>query len=480
MVYKHGITTSEIPTSITPSATSASVPIVFGTAPINLSKLNNKEKPPINVPVMCFTYSEAVEAFGYSDDWKFTLSESIKAYFDLFATSPLILVNVLDPAKHKKSVPDQTIPMSDGLATIKDQGVLKESVKVKKDATTFKEGKDYVLDFNGSGELVIQRLSNGSIPANTKELTASYDKLDPTAVKSADIIGGIDRKGRATGLELLNQVFPRFRMVPGMVLAPGFSSDPTVAAAMTAKARNINGTFKCMALTDVPANMNYTDVPKWTTDNNYTSPGQINCYPKLTLGDKQYHMSTQLAGVMCVTDAANGSVPYMSPSNHDYKADGAALDDGTEFFLGPDQARFLNGNGIVTALNFIGGWKAWGNRTAVYPSTTDPKDSFIPVRRMMDWIQNTVILTYWQYLDAPITKRMVQAVTDSLNLWMNGLQSQGYILGGRVAFNESENSKVDLMDGKVRFHIYVTPPSPAEEMSFVVEYDANYLSSLFA
>lgn len=480
MAYKHGITTSEIPTSLTPSVTSASVPVVFGTAPINLSKLNNKEKPPVNVPVMCFTYSEAVDAFGYSEDWRFTISEAIKAYFALYETSPLILINVLDPAKHKKSVPDQTVPMADGLATIKAQGVLKDTVKVKKDASTYEVDKDYALNFNDSGELVIQRLPNGSIPADTKELTASYDKLDPTAVKPADIIGGIDTEGRPTGLELINQVFPRFRVVPGMVLAPGFSSDPTVAAVMSAKVRNINGTFKCMAITDVPADMQYTSVPKWTADHNYTSPGQINCYPKLTLGNKQYHMSTQLAGVMAVTDAANGGVPYVSPSNHNFQADGAALEDGREVLLGPDQAQFLNGNGVVTALNFIGGWKAWGNRTGAYPGVTDPKDSFIPVRRMMDWIQNTVVLTYWQYLDAPITKRMVQAVTDSLNLWMNGLQSQGYILGGRVEFNESENSKVELMDGKVRFHIYVTPPSPAEEISFVVEYDANYLSSIFA
>ncbi|MFU1797377.1 phage tail sheath family protein [Paenibacillus azoreducens] len=477
MAYKHGISTSEIPTSITPSVTSATLPVVFGTAPVNMSK---RAKPPVNEPVLCYTYAEAVEAFGYSEDWSFTLSEFMNSYFALFGASPVVLVNVLDPAKHKKSVPDQAVPMSDGLATIKDQGVLKGSVKVKKDSATYEVDKDYALNFNGSGELVIQRLSKGTIPADTKELTVSYDKLDPAAVKPTDIIGGIDSEGRPTGLELINQIFPRFRMVPGMVLAPGFSSDPTVAAVLTAKVRNINGSFKCMALTDIPANMQYTDVPKWTADHNYTSPGQINCYPKLTLGDKKYHLSSQLAGVMCVTDAANGGVPYMSPSNHNFQADGAALNDGTEVLLGPDQASFLNGNGIVTALNFIGGWKAWGNRTGAYPGVTDPKDAFIPVRRMMDWIQNTVVLTYWQYLDAPVTKRMVQAITDSLNLWMNSLQAQGYILGGRVEFLESENPKVNLMDGKIKFHIYVTPPSPAEEISFVVEYDANYLSSLFA
>ena len=40
--------------------------------------------------------------------------------------------------------------------------------------------------------------------------------------------------------------------------------------------------------------------------------------------------------------------------------------------------------GIVTALNWEGGWRVWGNRTSDYPSSTDPKDTFIPNRRMME------------------------------------------------------------------------------------------------
>ena len=41
------------------------------------------------------------------------------------------------------------------------------------------------------------------------------------------------------------------------------------------------------------------------------------------------------------------------------------------------------------ALNFAGGWKAWGNRLGSYPTNTDPKDNFIPVRRMFDYVGNT-------------------------------------------------------------------------------------------
>ncbi len=118
----------------------------------------------------------------------------------------------------------------------------------------------------------------------------------------------------------------------------------------------------------------------------------------MKLGEEVYHLSTQAAGLICKVDAQYDDLPYVSPSNKNIQATGAVNDDGKEVALGPDQAAYLNGEGIVTALNFIGGWKLWGNRTAAYPGVTDVKDTFIPIRRMFNWIGNTIILTFWQKL----------------------------------------------------------------------------------
>lgn len=479
MAYQHGVYTKEVPTSITPAVTSGTIPVVLGTAPVNLSQ---RDTLPVNEPILCNSYADAVTSFGYSDDWNFTLSEFIRSYFGDFSAAPAVLVNVLDPDTHKTSETDVSATLVNDLSTVKQQGILIDTVVVKNNdgSTTYTLDTDYSLAFDSDGNLVVQRIDTGSITAG-ESLKLDFDKLDPSTVDGNDIIGGIDASGNATGLELLNQVFPRFRVVPSMVLAPGFSQDPTVAVVMTAKASNINGSFKCIALTDIPTDTvtNYADAPQWKNDNNYTSERQVNTWPMLTLGEKTYHMSTQLAGVMTVTDANNGNVPYVSPSNQNFQATGAALADGTEVFIGQDQANYLNGEGIVTALNWIGGWRAWGNRTGAYPAVTDPKDAFIPVRRMMDWIQNTIILTFWQQVDSPITRRLIEAVTDSLNIWLNGLVAEGNLLGGRVQFNASENPDTDLADGIVKFHVYVTPPSPAREIDFTVEYDASYLSGLF-
>ena len=54
------------------------------------------------------------------------------------------------------------------------------------------------------------------------------------------------------------------------------------------------------------------------------------------------------------------------------------------------------------------------------------------------------------------------------------------ILGGRVEVLPEENPTTDLMDGIIRFHVYATPPGPARELDFIIEYDPAYLETLFS
>jgi phage tail sheath protein FI len=486
MPYRHGVYASEVPTSILPPVrTSAGLPVVFGTAPVNRATA----PVAVNTPKLCYTYAEAVAALGYSTDWdNYTLCEFMNSHFSLFNVAPVVFVNVLDPATHKTAVATKTVTLTAGVGTIDDLGIVLSTlvVKLSAEGATLVKDTDYTVGFDEDGKVTLTRLSTSvTLPAIQASVIAAYDKLDPSAVDKDDIIGGIDgTTGALTGLELVNRVFPLFRLLPGMILAPGWSHDPEVEAVMKAKAGNINSHFKAIAVVDIPTDSAtgadlYSEVAAWKNTNNYVDPLEIACWPKVKLGNKQYYLSTQLAGIMCKTDAANEDIPYASPSNKALQANGAVLADGTEVVLGPDQAAYLNGEGIVTALNFLGGWKAWGNRTGCYPGVTDPKDAFIPIKRMFNWIANTLILTYWQKVDNPMNRRLIETVTDSNNIWLNGLAARGFILGGRVAFLADENPVTDLMDGIVRFHVYVTPPGPAREIDFILEYDPAYLSTLF-
>lgn len=488
MAYRHGVYVSEVPTSILPPVNvSAGLPVVFGSAPVNLT-----EDPAayVNKPVLVYNYSEAVRAMGFVPANKttglfdFTLCEFIKSHFALFAVAPVVLINVLDPTVHKTEVAAEAVTLADGKATLANIGVLAATVVVKSEdgQTTYVADTDYTVTYNNDGQAIVNRLSGGTIPAANSALKIDYSYVDPSKVDADHIIGGVDSgTGKLTGLELVDEVFPRFRLVPGQVLAPKFSTDATVAAVMKAKVSNINKHFKAIALSDIPTDTvtKYSDAPVWKNNNNVVDPYQIVCYPMLKLGDEKYHLSTQLAGLICQIDGQNSDIPYKSPSNQSLQTTATVLKDGSEVWLAPDSAAFLNGEGIVTALNFIGGWKAWGNRTATYPGSTDPKDAFIPIRRMFNWVGNTLTLTFWQRLDYPLNRRQIDTVVDSVNLWLNGLVSQQYLLGARVEFLPEENPTTDLLDGIARFHVYLTPPSPNREIDFILEYDPSYLQSLF-
>ena len=143
------------------------------------------------------------------------------------------------------------------------------------------------------------------------------------------------------------------------------------------------------------------------------------------------------------------------------------------------EANYLNSQGIVTAINFIGGYVLWGNQTACFPANTDVKDYFISIGRMFGWVGNSLILTYWSNVDKKMTPRFVQSIVDSINIWLNGLVSEGKLLGGRVEFKPEDNNLVELMAGKATFHIYLTPPSPAQEIVFALEYDPDYVVAAF-
>jgi phage tail sheath protein FI len=74
---------------------------------------------------------------------------------------------------------------------------------------------------------------------------------------------------------------------------------------------------------------------------------------------------------------------------------------------------------------------------------------------------------------------VIKTIVNSYNVRLNGLAAREYILGGRVEFLDAENAITDLMDGILRFHIYVTPPPPAEQIVGTLEFDPAYLSALF-
>ena len=485
MSYFHGVYNSEQDTSLTtPIQGSAGLQVIFGVAPIHLSK---DPKKAANTPKLCYSFKECQEAVGYSDDFeKFSLCQSIDACFRVFNVAPIILVNVLDPnkASHKAENKEEDCTVTDGVVAYGKQFVLLDTIVVKNQESTLVAGSDYVATHAEDGTVTITILSEAAKEQAT--LKVSSTSLKPDGVTPADIVGGVDvETGAETGLELVRQIYPRFGMTPGILLAPGWSHNPIVAAALQAKTEKINGNFDCVTCLDISTDKEengasvYTDVKTAKEAMGATSPHAAALWPMGAVGDKIYYLSALFAALTAYTDASNSDVPYESPSNKDLKITKTVLKDGTEVLLDQQQANdLLNANGVITAIN-VNGYKAWGNNTAAYPSTSDPKDRWLAVRRFFDWDGNNFIRTYMQKVDKPGNKRLIQSIVDSQNIIGNGYVARDYCAGYRVEFRSDENPVTNLLNGRLTVHTFLAPYIPAEYIENIREYDVDALQAAF-
>lgn len=475
MAYNHGVRIQEVPTSIVPPVnTQGCLPVFFGTAPVHLAKKAAK----VNEPVLCYTYQDVVEALGYSEDWsKYTLCEAMYSQFKLYGVAPVVFVNVLDLERHKEST-TETLTLTKKVGVITEDVIMKSLVVERtRSSGALNAGTDYVAAYNEDGHVQITIL----LEEELANVSVTYDKVNTQAVAVTDLVGGVDDStGEYKGLEAINGVFSKFGIVPGQIAAPGWSHKPEVAAVMTGKVSNINGLFEGIAHTDIPTDTvkKYADVAEWKNNNGYTSAYQTACWPKVKLGDKQFHMSTIVVGVSGQVDAANGDIPYESPSNKAIKCSGLCLSDGTEVSMHLETANYLNSQGVMTALN-MRGWVLWGNEMACYPANTDPKDRFLAVTKMFNWHRQTFILTYFQKVDKPMNRRLIDSIVDSENIRLNGLVGQGVLIAGRIEFRELDNPITSLIDGIATFYTYFTPPVPAREIVNKVEFDPMAMKNLF-
>ncbi|TDL57845.1 phage tail protein [Paenibacillus dendritiformis] len=463
--FFHGSRVREKATPVTGTTANTSLPVFFGTAP----------KGPVNEPVRVSSKAEAAAIFGYSTDFEsYTIHEAIESQFTLYKQRDAIFVNVMDVKKAKKSN-TATIDLSKPVTETSILYPILDSVTLT-GVPDIVKGKDYEATLNNEGYLVITIPADSAIKLPATKLSLTCDMPDTSKVKPSDIIGGIQGDTR-TGLELLDAMMPLLGDVPKLVLAPKFSADPAVADAMAAKAQSINGIFKAVSLVDIDTTTAKT-IAAAIDGKKANDPGTYVCWPKVVRSGLQYHMSTHVAGIIGQMDGDNGGIPTASPSNRQMVADGCVLADGTPMLLGFEQANKLNAQGITTAMRFVNGFVLWGNRTSAFPTNKDMKDNMLASKRTMYWINNFVITDTFQDVDRQVNRNFIQMIIDKISLKFNGLVSAGAILGGRIEYDPGENPEEDLMNGIVRFKLFVGLTPIAEAIEFTLQFDTNYLKAL--
>lgn len=493
MAKKHGVFIYEEGTALTvPQESSAGLQVVIGTAPINM--VDDPESK-VNVPILANSATEAMQELGFSSDFsKYTLCATMYATANLYQVSPVVYINVLDPAKHKKALAEETVAVADLQATVKKTGIIKSGLVVKyeseidevgEETTTTTEwvtatlGTDYTLGFDSDGYLVVTVISGRPI-ASSDSLKVSGYQLDTDAVTKNDIIGSVNvSTGKETGMEVIRQVYPKLNLVPGILLAPYWSQEAEVGIALNAKAANINGVFKAMSFVDIPTGTGkarkYTDVKTVKEDCGFTSEFCVPCWPWVQIGDIKMPYSVVAAARTAYQDATNEDVPSRSPSNISLAITGTCLEDGTEVTLDQDQATTVGEHGVMTATN-INGYRMWGNHTACYPGSGDAKDIWISVRRMFNWQGNTFILTYFDKVDDPMNYKLIENIVDSENIRCAAYAPEHWA-GASIEYLEDDNPVTDILAGRMTFRQHIAPYTPAETINNILNYDTGMLQA---
>ena len=305
---------------------------------------------------------------------------------------------------------------------------------------------------------------------------------DPTTVKASDVIGGIDATtGKRTGLEIIDELYSRFGFTAKLILAPVFCESPSVATAMISKAE----TKRALALIDAPVGMTVQQViaARGTGGQlNTSSYRAVICYPHVKIYDKATNserlepLSQRLSGVIAKVDHEKGY--WFSPSNNEILGITGIERPITASINDPNtEANLLNENGILTVFNSFGtGYRVWGNRTAAFPTYTDPKN-FINVRRTADIIAESIEYATLQFLDKPITVA-IDGVLSMVNAFIRTMIGRGALVDGKCYFLKDKNPSDQLALGHLTFTYEIMPPTPAERITFEQVINIDLLKKL--
>lgn len=480
MAVKHGIFVYENDTALSaPVLADSAVQCVIGAAPVwmldNPADVTNK-------PILCTSATEAMEKLGYVDDFaNYGLCQTMYITSNLYQVQPVVYINVLDVATMKNAATE--VSLSTPVAArnvLTNDAVIKGTVAIVQGSTTLVKDTDYTLEYDNAGKLVINFISGSSFDS-TVAATVTFNTAKISDVNNAAVIGSYNAStGVATGVEVIRYVYPKLGVIPTLLLAPNFSQNSAVGLALAAKAANINGVFKAIAVLDIDTAVatTYTDVNTVKNNAGYTSPFCWPIWPSFKVGTYVFAGSAVAAAQLAYTDAENGGVPRRGGSNRLLGVSGICLASGVEVLLDQDQASVVNGYGVTTAIN-LNGWRLWGSYTGAYPTTSDVKDMWLPVRRMFNWQANNFILTYFSKVDDPLNAILIESIVDSENIRLSAYVPDS-LAGANIQYIASDNPVTDLLAGKIVFRQKIAPYTPAQEIDNILSYDTSLLTEALA
>lgn len=247
--YKHGTYAYIGDSAAQSAATTGTITVYVGLAPINLIK-GYKDKNVVNNPTKLSNYLHAQKTVGYSSDWeKFTLCEAIGAHFDnkLGNIGPIYVINVLDPEIHKKSqITEKILNFVNGKAEFISDTVIIDTVVIAEKIQDI----DFSVDYNfTTGKVVISSLGAEKLQGN---IEISFYEIDTSSINEDTIIGGVTANGEYSGIGALPLVYDRLGLIPNLLSALKYNENKKVYNAMVTAIQSINDQWDAFAVADIP------------------------------------------------------------------------------------------------------------------------------------------------------------------------------------------------------------------------------------
>ena len=491
--FFHGVETryiDNVPRSVqvVPSA----IIFLVGTAPIY--KAVNPQA--INDPIRCQNDVEDSDYFGAKTP-DFTIPYALDILRD-HGAGTVEVVNVWDPDIHKTLAEDidYTFPTTglsaDKVQLVRVTGTAPSQIKTTTNAEgltgtvtvtgnggtpTYVLNIDYTLDtLNGT----ITRVPGGAISSGGA-IEVTYTYADPTTVDAADIIGAVVGSDR-TGLQAALDIYPLRGYKPKILIAPWYSDQDAVAVELIAKADKL----KAYVGIDAPAGVTRNQavagrsgtapVANFDTSNRRATL----CYPRMQNSDGiLVPASVYFAGIVAYTDREFGY--WWSPSNKEIKnATEAELRLTADFTDETSDLNVLNAAGIWSPgyRSFGTGFRAWGNRSARFPSDSDVL-TFICVGRNLDITLESCQYACLPFVDRPINDALIDVVLETLNGFIRERVLEGAMFeGSNFFYSPARNPATQLAAGKIVFSYRFGMPTPAEWIILEGTIDINLFNQL--
>lgn len=457
MAFHHGSETTRVNGgSVAVSTVDGAIIGIVGTAPMGA----------VNELTVCLTKKDFAK-FGTILGQGFTLPDA----FDIlarYASGQVYVVNVLDPAKHRTTVSNETLTLDSNTLTAQTakQGLL--SLSITANGATLNEGADYTVDLQ-TGEITFAR--------SQTTLKATYAYADPTKVTENDIKGGVDSlTGKRKGFELLRDGFNLFGADAKILICPEYDKTASCAAALATLADQMHA----KAYIQLPKGTSLSKAiagrgPMGTINASASNENVRHFFPYAVGSSNSLEsLATHAAGLRMKVDVDHGY--WFSTSNRELSGVigmeiplTARVDD-----LQSETNR-LNAVGITTIFNSFGtGFRLWGNRSSNFPTVTHIS-CFEVASRTGDIIDESIRQAELQFIDQPIDDALLDSFVETIDTF---LRSQKSLVGYSVGLDYEYDLVDAFSQGQIPLIYDYTPKIPGERISNKSVMTRKYLANL--